>query len=296
MTATAEMIPLASIRAEVQIRMRNGLDEDSLRELAGTIREVGVIEPIVVRPDMTPGGTGYIVIAGERRLLACELAGLDAIPAIIRRVDPKTATAIQAIENLQRVDLSLADTAQAVATMVASYGSVKETARVLGKSVSWVSKHQSVAKLQGPLQAALLSDECQDAELLLALDQIRRMKSAAAALMFDELLNGMDAGTTTRASVREALERLKKVEAASQLDGDEGGDEGEGAELPTSTSTKAMPGMSASKTLQLLDSCAVYARSAISSIEGGNPVAAKLLMQEFLGKVTETRKGFAEVG
>lgn len=59
------------------------------------------------------------------------------------------------------------------------------------------------------------------------------------------------------------------------------------------TSTKAVPGLSASKTLQLLDSCAIYARSAISSIEGGNPVAAKLLMREFLEKVTETRKCFS---
>jgi ParB family chromosome partitioning protein len=147
-------LPIVAIEAEAQIRTRNGFDEASLRELAATIRDVGIIEPIIVRRHPTQDDR-YIVIAGERRVLAACLADLAEVPTIIRETTPKDAAVVQAIENLQRVDLSLADTAEGVALLVKEHKGVKAVSKILGKSPAWVSKHASIAKLTTPVRRIL---------------------------------------------------------------------------------------------------------------------------------------------
>jgi ParB/RepB/Spo0J family partition protein len=222
-------LPLVSIETEKQIRTRNGFDETSLRELAATIREVGIIEPIIVRRHPTQDDR-YIVIAGERRLLAASLADLAEVPTIIRETTPEAAAVVQAIENLQRVDLSLADTAEGVALLVKEHRGVKAVAKLLGKSPAWVSKHASIAKLTTGVRRILDNELSEDPELLLALDQIARMKTEDAIEAFVKLANGLESGTTTRASVRAALERLKAGPVSPSSPGEgEGDDDGEQA-------------------------------------------------------------------
>ena len=198
-------LPIVAIQTEKQIRMRNGFDETSLRELAATIREVGIIEPIIVRRSPLHDDQ-YVVIAGERRLLAASLTGLDEVPTIIRETTPEAAAVVQAIENLQRVDLSLADTAEGVALLVKEHKGVRQVAKLLGKSPAWVSKHASIAKLMTTVRRILDNELTEDPELLLALDQLARMKATEAQTVFLNLANGLEAGTTTRAKVRAALE------------------------------------------------------------------------------------------
>src|SRR5256886_7781460 len=86
-------------------RPRMTFHEETLQELAASIREHGVLQPILVRPS----GDDYQIIAGERRWRASKLAGQDTIPAIIERFDDATALEIALIENLQREDLSPLD-------------------------------------------------------------------------------------------------------------------------------------------------------------------------------------------
>ena len=251
-------LPIVAIQAEKQIRMRNGFDETSLRELAATIREVGIIEPIIVRRSPLHDDQ-YVVIAGERRLLAASLAGLHEVPTIIRETTPEAAAVVQAIENLQRVDLSLADTAEGVALLVKEHKGVRQVAKLLGKSPAWVSKHASIAKLTTTVRRILDNELSEDPELLLALDQIARMKATEAQAVFLNLANGLEAGTTTRANVRAALEQLKSGKVERESGGDEGDDadgDGDGdqvrekfgkLELTQSTATQVLAALKYAK-------------------------------------------------
>ena len=86
---------------------RQDVDPAALEELKASIRQAGLLQPIVVRP--MPNGEGYELIAGERRLRACQALGWERIPAVKREVDDRTALTLALIENLQRDDLSPVD-------------------------------------------------------------------------------------------------------------------------------------------------------------------------------------------
>jgi ParB family chromosome partitioning protein len=215
-------LPIISIRAAAQIRMRNGFDEESLSELAATIKAVGIIEPLIVRPDPEEAAH-YILIAGERRLLAASMAGLAEVPVIVREIDSREAATVQAIENLQREDLTLADTAEGVAKLIEHYKTPAAVAKILGKSAAWVSKRAGVLKAHADVRAVLMEGLTDDAELLLTLSQIRKLPDAAGMPTFERLVNGLRAGTTTRTSARDALTKLKNPNSASA----EGDDIGE---------------------------------------------------------------------
>jgi len=218
-------LPLIAIRTAAQIRTRNGFDEASLKELAATIREHGIIEPLIVRPDYSHPEGGHIVIAGERRLLAASMAGLAEVPVLIRDVDATTAQAIQAIENLQREDLALADVVDGVAAMAKKPGtSVRDIARNLGKSVPWVSKHLSLSRVPKDVRTVMDEGLTKDAELIGTLAQIRKLPDGKGLDKFAQLVDGLAAGTTTRATARAALDKLKAKDAP-KADVDNGEDE-----------------------------------------------------------------------
>lgn len=110
---------------------RQSFDEAALQELADSIRAVGVIQPIIVRPD----GERYTIIAGERRYRASRLAELQEIPAIIRDWDQQRRLEAALIENLQRDDLNPVEEAMGVRRLMDEAGlTQEETARRLGKS------------------------------------------------------------------------------------------------------------------------------------------------------------------
>ena len=232
-TGEPATLPLQMLRAEEQIRMRNGFDEESIKELAESIKVAGIIQPITVRPDPENEGQ-YIVIAGERRMLAASVAGLIDVPVIIRHTTKEEADVVQAIENLQREDLCLADTAEGVAKLVKHHKGVKGAAKVLGKSAAWVSKHASLAKMSPAVWGMMVERTTDDTELLLCLDQIARMKAEVAQAKFTQLVKGLEDGSTTRTKVREALHKLKhpQLDLDNEQSDEEGEGEGEGASEP----------------------------------------------------------------
>ena len=89
---------------------RRHFDETALEELADSIRTLGLIQPITVRKD----GDKYLIISGERRWRAAQLAGVDTVPAYIRDVDDENLHAMALVENIQRQDLSFFDEANAI--------------------------------------------------------------------------------------------------------------------------------------------------------------------------------------
>ena len=115
---------------------RLAFNQETLDELAASIREHGVLQPILVRPI---GPNTYQLIAGERRWRASKLAGLETIPALIEEIDDDTALEISIIENLQREDISPLDEAAMYDRMVREHGySIRKLADKLGKDKGYV--------------------------------------------------------------------------------------------------------------------------------------------------------------
>jgi len=119
-----------------QYQPRKRFDEESLQELADSIIEQGLMQPVIVRKS----DNNFEIIAGERRWRAAKLAKLDTIPVIVRDINDRTASIIALIENMQRVDLSSIEEAEGIKKMIDEFGMTHEEASdAVGKSRSAVS-------------------------------------------------------------------------------------------------------------------------------------------------------------
>ncbi|MCL1595328.1 MAG: ParB/RepB/Spo0J family partition protein [Actinomycetia bacterium] len=136
---------------------RTDFDSDGLASLATSIASVGLLQPVVVRPH----GDGYVLVAGERRLRACQQIGFDRIPAVIRsETDDKTNLTEALVENLQREDLSVLEEAAAYRQLLEDFGMThEEVATQVGKSRSAVSNTIRLLALPGRIQSLLVSGE-----------------------------------------------------------------------------------------------------------------------------------------
>ncbi len=124
---------------------RKKFDQESLEELAESIKEYGLIQPIVV----TKKDSYYSIIAGERRWRASKIAGLKDIPAIIREDNEQINSEISLIENMQREDLNPVEKAMGIKTLIDSYGmSQEEVAKKLGKGRSTIANWVRVLNLE----------------------------------------------------------------------------------------------------------------------------------------------------
>ena len=149
----AGAVPVDQIDPNPQ-QPRTKFDEAALESLAASIREVGVLQPIVVGP---PGDDGrYVLIAGERRLRAAKLAGLDEIPAVIRESDQEARLVEAVIENVQREDLGPIEEAEAYQRLMEDFGMTHdEVAKRVGKSRSAVTNAVRLLNLPGQIQGLL---------------------------------------------------------------------------------------------------------------------------------------------
>ncbi|TVQ99001.1 MAG: ParB/RepB/Spo0J family partition protein [Deltaproteobacteria bacterium] len=145
------LCPLDRIRTGRQ--PRSHFDEDALEELADSIRASGLLQPLVVRPD---GQDRFTVIAGERRFRACRIAGLDAVPVVIRDVDEGDAFALALLENLQREDLTPLEEAEAFRHLIEGLGLTQdEVARRVGRSRAAVANSVRLLRLPETVRNAL---------------------------------------------------------------------------------------------------------------------------------------------
>lgn len=117
---------------------RKDFDTESINELADSIREHGLIQPIVVRENSN--GMTYQIVAGERRWRACRIAGLTEVPVIIRDLTDEQVSQIAIIENVQRADLNPIEEAMAYRDLITKYSMTQEAvAKVIGKSRSYIA-------------------------------------------------------------------------------------------------------------------------------------------------------------
>jgi len=150
--ATAETpneVPVGEILPGA-MQPRNGMGDDTLNELAESIRENGIMQPLVVRPREG----GYELIAGERRWRASQMAGLATVPIVIRDVDDRTALELALVENLQRENLDPIEEAKGYAQLMDQFDlTQEEIATKVGKNRATVANTLRLIKLPAEVQA-----------------------------------------------------------------------------------------------------------------------------------------------
>lgn len=144
-------LPPKGIRANPS-QPRQVFDQEALEELAGSIRQHGILQPLSVRRV----GTGYELVAGERRLRAALLAGLSEVPCIVMQMDDRESGLAALVENLQRQDLDFIEEARGISRLMELTDMNQEqTARLLGKSQSAVANKLRLLRHSEPVLEAL---------------------------------------------------------------------------------------------------------------------------------------------
>jgi len=175
-------IPLERIRPNPQ-QPRRSFNAASLAELEQSIREIGVLVPIIVRPAAEPGV--YELIAGERRWRAAAAARLAMIPAVVRAADDGASLELAVVENLQREDLDPLEEAAGLAHLIEEYGYTQERlGERLGKSRPAIANALRLLALSDPIKVHVRSGELSvgHARALLAADPAEREPLAERAL------------------------------------------------------------------------------------------------------------------
>jgi len=176
-----QSIPIEWLRPG-KYQPRTRMDAASLSELADSIREQGVMQPILVRP---VDGNRYEIIAGERRWRAAQQAGLREVPALVKSVPDQSALALALIENIQREDLNPLEEAQGLARLIDEFGLTHDgAAKAVGRSRSAVSNLLRLNALAKPAQDYLAAGaiEMGHARALLALP-VERQGGAASRVV-----------------------------------------------------------------------------------------------------------------
>ncbi|QWE04507.1 ParB/RepB/Spo0J family partition protein [Polynucleobacter sp. JS-JIR-II-50] len=149
-------LPLTALQAG-KYQPRQKMEAGALQELAESIREQGVMQPLLVRL-VAPGK--YEIIAGERRFRAATIAGLKEVPVLVSSADDQAAAAMALVENMQREDLNPLEESQGLARLIEEFGFTHEqAAKAVGKSRSAITNLLRLAQLAKPVQAMLLAGD-----------------------------------------------------------------------------------------------------------------------------------------
>ena len=185
---------------------RREFDEDSLQELADSIREIGIIQPITLRK---LDNDDYQIIAGERRFRASKIAGLTSIPAYIRTADDENVVEMALIENIQREDLNSLEISLAYQHLIEQYGLTQEKlSERVGKKRTTVANYLRLLKLPAVVQMALKNKEIDmgHARALLAIDNPKTQLT-----LFNEII-------AKGYSVRKVEEMVKALSQGESVD------------------------------------------------------------------------------
>lgn len=180
------LIAVDSLKASVY-QPRRDFGDEGISELADSIREHGLLEPLIVKQSRETMGQ-YEIICGERRYRACKEAGIDRIPCLVRDVLGNDAYAIALIENIQREDLNPLELSEALEQMQSECGlNQDELAKTLGKSRSTVTNLLRLNKLNSEVKKMLSSGviDLGHAKVLLGLDDELQLKAAEVVVKKD---------------------------------------------------------------------------------------------------------------
>lgn len=201
-----EELPVSAIRPNTR-QPRTSFPEAGIKELAASIKEVGILQPLVVRS--TTGG--FELIAGERRLRAAKEAGLERVPVLIRQAGENESMELALVENLQRENLSPLETAAAYQALMDGFGLTKEQlAHRLGKSRAAVTNTLRLTHLPERIRALLGEGKLSEghARALLGLETEEQMLQIAQRIEAEKL--------SVRKTEELVRERLSNPDASSQ--------------------------------------------------------------------------------
>lgn len=199
---------------------RREFDEEALRELAMSIREIGIIQPITLRQ---VAGNRFQIIAGERRWRASQLAGLKAIPAYIRTIDDESVMEMALVENIQREDLNAIEIALAYEHLMEDTGMTQEkVSERVGKSRTAIANYLRLLRLPAQVQMALQKKEIDmgHARALLSLDspsqQIKVFnevqKNGFSVRKVEEIVKQLKSGEDIQAGSKKIVAKTKMPE------------------------------------------------------------------------------------
>ena len=203
------IIPIDHIEPNPE-QPRMVFEPEALNELAASIREHGVLQPILVRP---LGPNTYQIVAGERRWRASRLAGLESIPALIEEIDDDTALEISIIENLQREDLTPLDEAAMYDRMVHEHGySIRKLADKLGKDKGYLENRLRLADAPPEIRelVSLRKDSLSHAYELMKVEDPKKRRRLAEQVARGEL---------TLIKLRDKIEGRRSRPGAAEDDG-----------------------------------------------------------------------------
>lgn len=178
-------IDLSELRAN-PYQPRKNFDEEALNELASSIKEHGVFQPIIVKKSIK----GYEIIAGERRFRASKLAGMQTIPAIVKDFSDEEMMQIALLENLQRENLTSIEEAKAYKSIIESMNITQdELAKKVGKSRSHVTNILGLLKLPASVQDMVLYNKLSmgHARVLSKLDDPKAIEDLAQRVITEDL-------------------------------------------------------------------------------------------------------------
>ena len=181
-----ETLPLREIEPD-PAQPRKTFDEETLAELAASISEHGLLQPIAVRPH---GVDRYLIVAGERRWRAARMAGLDEVPVLIKDVTDEQAAALALIENLQREDLDPIEVAEGCKKLIERYGlTQEEAAKRLGKSRSAITNAMRLLNLPEYVRDQVRTGDISagHAKALLSLGSPEQMSAAADQIIAKDM-------------------------------------------------------------------------------------------------------------
>jgi ParB family transcriptional regulator, chromosome partitioning protein len=218
-----EELPTSAIRPNTR-QPRRSFPEAGIQELAASIREVGILQPLVVRSTES----GFELIAGERRLRAAKEAGLDRVPVLIRQAGENESMELALVENLQREDLNPLETAAAYQALMEGFGLSKEQlANRLGKSRAAVTNTLRLAQLPERIRVLLEEGKLTEghARALLGLETEDQMVDLAQRIQeerlsvrrTEELVREYLSGARETPQTRERSETPVEFDEASRL-------------------------------------------------------------------------------
>ena len=197
-----KQIDIEKIKAN-ENQPRTIFDDEKIAELAKSIKENGLIQPLIVRKY----NRNYQIIAGERRYRACKLAGLKTVPCIIKDIDDKQMDTYAIIENIQREDLTPIEEANAYKTLIDTYGmSQTELANKVGKKQSTIANKLRLLKLSDEVKDALKSKQITErhARSLVGMDEKKQQE------MLDKIVKkGLNVSQTENLIKQEKKDKVK---------------------------------------------------------------------------------------
>lgn len=211
-------IPIEQIQANPN-QPRHEFDQVALQELADSISEIGIIQPITLRK---LSDERYQIVAGERRFRASQLAGLTSIPAYIRTADDENMMEMALIENIQREDLNSLEIALAYQHLLEQYGLTQERlSERVGKKRTTIANYLRLLKLPAPIQVALQNKEIDmgHARALLTLDspslQIKvfeeMLREGYSVRKVEQLVKALNEGEAVKSGGKKIVPRGSKL-------------------------------------------------------------------------------------